>query len=145
MNVRYVCKWCLVAALAALGTNLGLHKAICPHRRPRRLPRRGTSAHPRAGTRGLRGNGDFRSPAGHRGAESAAGRHRRTAAGTATGRGPTSRGSPATGPGTTNEATSFGSAASGAICRPAANGCPVIGASPGKAINGLPGTGPMPR
>jgi hypothetical protein len=28
MNVCHVCKWCLVAALAALGTNLGLHKAI---------------------------------------------------------------------------------------------------------------------
>jgi hypothetical protein len=28
MNVGHVCNWCLVAALAALGTNLGLHKAI---------------------------------------------------------------------------------------------------------------------
>ncbi|MDZ7620729.1 MAG: hypothetical protein U1E05_27310 [Patescibacteria group bacterium] len=29
MNVRHVFKWCLVAALAALGTNLGLRNAIC--------------------------------------------------------------------------------------------------------------------
>ncbi len=28
MNVRHVCKWCVVAALAALGTSFGLHKAI---------------------------------------------------------------------------------------------------------------------
>jgi hypothetical protein len=27
MNVCHVCKWCLVAAVAVLGTNLGLHKA----------------------------------------------------------------------------------------------------------------------
>ncbi len=27
MNVHYVCKWCIVAALA-LGTNLVLHKAL---------------------------------------------------------------------------------------------------------------------
>ena len=28
MNVRYIYKWCMVAALAVLGTNLGLHKAL---------------------------------------------------------------------------------------------------------------------
>ena len=28
MNVRHFCKWCMVAALAALGTNLGLNKAV---------------------------------------------------------------------------------------------------------------------
>ena len=28
MNVRHVRKWCMVAALAALGANFGLHKAI---------------------------------------------------------------------------------------------------------------------
>jgi len=28
MNLRYVCKWCLVTALAVLGTNLGMHKSI---------------------------------------------------------------------------------------------------------------------
>src|SRR3990172_13110139 len=28
MNVHHVCKWCMVAALVAVGTNLGLHKAI---------------------------------------------------------------------------------------------------------------------
>ena len=40
MNVRHVCKWCMVAALAALGTNLGLHKAIAAPP-ARRLPRKG--------------------------------------------------------------------------------------------------------
>ncbi|MGA2255777.1 MAG: hypothetical protein ABSG53_14115 [Thermoguttaceae bacterium] len=28
MNACYVCKWCMVATLAALGTNLGFHKAM---------------------------------------------------------------------------------------------------------------------
>ncbi len=62
---------------------------------------------------------------------SAAGRHRGIAADQ---RGPTSRGSPATGAGTTSEAISFGSAASGAPCRPVANGCPGIGASPAQGF-----------
>jgi hypothetical protein len=28
MNRRNVCKWCMLAALAALGANFGLHKAV---------------------------------------------------------------------------------------------------------------------
>ena len=35
MNVRHVCKWCMVAALAALGTNFGLQQGHRPRRRSR--------------------------------------------------------------------------------------------------------------
>lgn len=43
------------------------------------------------------------------------------------------RGSPVTGARTTSGAVFFGSAASGARCRRAGNGCPAIGARPGQA------------
>ena len=56
-----------------------------------------------------------------------------------------SLGFPATGLGMTNGATSFGSAAHGARCRPAANGWPAIGGKPHKATSGLPGIGRTPR
>ena len=29
MNVRHICKWCMVTALVALGSSFGLDKAIC--------------------------------------------------------------------------------------------------------------------
>ena len=87
MNVRHVCKWCVVSTLLALGSSFGLNKALSAQPGPAGCRARGASAHARAGTRGLRGNRDFRSRAGHRGAESAAGRHRGSAAGTATGGG----------------------------------------------------------
>ena len=92
MNVRHVCKWCVVGTLLALGSSFGLNEALFaqpanPRRRPGQCRARGASAHARAGSRGLRGNRDVRSRAGHRGAESAAGCHRRSAAGTATGGG----------------------------------------------------------
>ena len=91
MNVRHVCKWCVVSTLLALGLSFGLYKALFaqPATRPPApaCRARGASAHARAGSRGLRGNRDLRSRAGHRGAESAAGCHRRSAAGTATGGG----------------------------------------------------------
>ena len=80
------------AALLALGTSFGLNKAVfappatpVPPARPCRA--RGASAHAGAGSRGIRGNGHLRSRAGHRGAENAAGCHRRSAARTTTGGG----------------------------------------------------------
>ena len=87
MNVRDVCKWCVVAALAALGTNFGLNKASLRTAGPGGCRGRSASAHARAGTRGLRGNGDVRSRAGHRGDDGAAGGHRGIAARPATGGG----------------------------------------------------------
>ena len=41
MNVRHVCKWCVVVALVALGSNVGLNKVLSPHRRARRVPSKG--------------------------------------------------------------------------------------------------------
>ena len=53
MNVRHVCKWCVVGTLLALGLSFGLNKALfaqpatpappapAERRRPRRVPRKG--------------------------------------------------------------------------------------------------------
>ena len=111
MNVHHVCKWCMVAALVAVGTNLGLHKAIGAQPGP---------ADPEEGVQVL-----TRGPVHEAFAE-------------------TVTFDPEPGI-VVPKAPSFGLAASGAPCRPAANGCPGIGASPGRAFSGLPGTGPTPK
>ena len=41
MNVRHVCKWCVVAALAGPGFELWLEQGHMPHSRARRMPRKG--------------------------------------------------------------------------------------------------------
>ena len=87
MNVRHVCKCCVVIALVVLGCELRLEQGNIRGAGPGGCRGRGASAHARAGARGLCGNRDFRSRAGHRGAESAAGRHRGTAARPETGGG----------------------------------------------------------
>ena len=145
MNVRHVCKWCMVAALVALGTSFGLNNAIAAQPGPAGCRGRGASAHARAGSRGLRGNGDFRSRAGHRGAESAAGRHRGSAARTETGGGQRRVDPRLLGLGRRAERFPLGQRH---LARPAARppmGARLLGPGPRKAFNGLPGTGPMPR
>jgi len=102
---------CMVAALVAVGTNLGLHKAIGAQPGP---------ADPEEGVQVL-----TRGPVHEAFAE-------------------TVTFDPEPGI-VVPKAPSFGLAASGAPCRPAANGCPGIGASPGRAFSGLPGTGPTPK
>ena len=144
MNVHYVYKWCLVAALAALGTNLGFQKAFAAPPAPAaanegaQVLTRGPVHEAFAETVTFDPQPGMASPK-RRPPPSKNCRLNSDWPGT------TSHGSPATGPGTTNETTSCGSAASGAICRLAANGCPAIGASPRKAINGRPAIGPTPR
>ena len=145
MNVRRITRWCTLTALVAVGTTIGLNQ----HRRRTtgvgRRSGRGGSAHARAGARGLCRNNHFRSGAGHRGRRKRRRPPSKKCRRNRDRRGPTSPGSPATGAGTTSGTISCGSAASGAPCRQVANGCPGIGASRGKAFNGLPDTGPMQR
>ena len=150
MNIRHVCKWCVLGALVALGTSVGLNRAVSA---PPETPAPPSPATAEQGVQVL-----TRGPVHEAFAETVTfdpepgvvvpkappaaieefppGSDRQ---------GPTSRGFPAIGAGTTIGTIFCGSAAFGATCRPAASGCPATGASPGKASSGLPGTGPMPR
>ncbi len=80
MNVRHVCKWCVVSALVALGSSFGLNKALSAQPGPAdaeqgvQVLTRGPVHEAFAETV------TYRSRAGHRGAESAAGCHRGSAA-----------------------------------------------------------------
>ena len=111
MNVRHVCKWCVVSTLLALGSSFGWNKALFAQPVP---------AEAEEGVQVL-----TRGPVHEAFAE-------------------TVTFDPEPGI-VVPKAPSFGLAASGAPSRPAANGCPGIGASPGRAFSGLPGTGPTPK
>ena len=84
MNLRYIYKWCMVAALAVLGTNSGLHKVLAAPPDPAaatdgaQVLTRGPVHEAFAETV------TFDPQPGIVRAEGPAGRHRRTAAGSAT-------------------------------------------------------------
>ena len=131
MNRFRITQWYLVAALAIIGATVGWNQlsaaqAETDRQNGMQVLTRGPVHEAFAET------SDFRSRAGHRGAQ----RRRRTPSKkcrrTSGRRGPTSRGSPATGAGTTSGTISCGSAASGERCRLVANGCPGIGARPAR-------------
>ena len=95
MNFRRTATLWASISLVFLGTNLVCNKAnsaVPPSDpggsgRPGGCRGRDSGAHPRAGPRGLRGDGDLRSPAGHPSAEGPAGGDRGTSAGPEAARG----------------------------------------------------------
>ena len=146
MNVLRITRWCTLTALVALGTTIGLNQHISARttaRRPlvrtawkcsragrctKHLPKQSHSIRSRASWCRKRRRPPSKNCRRNKGP-----------------RGQTWLGFPAIGPGMTSATISCGSAASGAPCRQVANGCLGIGASPGKALNGRPDTGPMQR
>ena len=145
MNVRHVCKWCVVMQLVALGLSFGLNKALSCKAGPGGCGKKGVQVLMRGPVHEAFAEAVTYDPEPGIVVPKCRGLPSRNCRQNRDQREPTLPGSPAIGAGMTNGAISFGSAASGAPCRLAANGCPGIGARPVKDFSGLPDIGPMRR